>query len=294
MRKRGFTAPAASLLAVGIGIALAGGIGGAQAPAAGDESFTPPRTPWGDPDLQGIWSTGYIETPVERPDEFGGREYLEEDDIIGEWERLSAQQDHSTGGARPATPREGDTGTYNTVFRRARARGHSHPADVPDHRPAGSEDPLEAGVREQVDAEVTLTAGVRGRFRQEGTDGPEDRPNDRCRGMILPHRFGTWESGGGHHRIVQSPGAVTIYYEYGPHGGAYRTIPLDGSPHLPPHVRQWAGRCTRPLGRRYARRRHDELHRQDQLRGGARQPAADRTVPACRTGLHPVSRHRRG
>ena len=59
--------------------------------------------------------------------------------------------------------------------------------------------------------------------------------------MILPHRFGTWESGGGHHRIVQTPDAVTIYYEYGPHGGAYRTIPLDGRPHLPPHIRQWLG-----------------------------------------------------
>ena len=241
MRKRGFILPAAGLLAAGIGIALAGGIGGAQAPAAGDESFTPPRTPWGDPDLQGIWSTGYIETPVERPDEFGGREYLEEDDIIAERERLSAQQDHSTGGARPATPREGDTGTYNTVFSGRgreviRTRRTSLIIDPPD-----AKIPWKPGVREQVDAAVTLTAGVRGRFRQEGTDGPEDRPNDRCRGMILPHRFGTWESGGGHHRIVQSPGAVTIYYEYGPHGGAYRTIPLDGSPHLPPHVRQWLG-----------------------------------------------------
>ena len=268
MRKRGFILPAAGLLAAGIGIALAGGIGGAQAPAAGDESFTPPRTPWGDPDLQGIWSTGYIETPVERPDEFGGREYLEEDDIIAERERLSAQQDHSTGGARPATPREGDTGTYNTVFSGRgreviRTRRTSLIIDPPD-----AKIPWKPGVREQVAAEVTLNAGVRGRFRQEGAAGPEDRPNDRCRGMILPHRFGTWESGGGHHRIVQSPGAVTIYYEYGPHGGAYRTIPLDGSPHLPPHDPAVAGRCTRPLGRRYARRRHDELHRQDQLRGG--------------------------
>ena len=32
-----------------------------------------------------------------------------------------------------------------------------------------------------------------------------------------------------------------MYYEDGHHGGAYRTIPLDGSPHLTPQVRQWLG-----------------------------------------------------
>ena len=241
MRKRGFILPAAGLLAAGIGIALAGGIGGAQAPAAGDESFTPPRTPWGDPDLQGIWSTGYIETPVERPDEFGGREYLEEDDIIAERERLSAQQDHSTGGARPATPREGDTGTYNTVFSGRgreviRTRRTSLIIDPPD-----AKIPWKPGVREQVAAEVTLNAGVRGRFRQEGTAGPEDRPNDRCRGMILPHRFGTWESGGGHHRIVQSrapsPSTTSTARTAAPTARSRSTA----RPHLPPHVRQWLG-----------------------------------------------------
>jgi hypothetical protein len=40
---------------------------------------------------------------------------------------------------------------------------------------------------------------------------------------------------------VQSPGTVSIYYEYGPHGGAFRTIPLDGRPHLPSGIRQWLG-----------------------------------------------------
>jgi len=41
--------------------------------------------------------------------------------------------------------------------------------------------------------------------------------------------------------VVQSPSSVTIYYEHGHYGGAYRTIPLDGSPHLSPQVRQWLG-----------------------------------------------------
>ena len=227
--RKGLSVAAAGILVACIGAALAGAAG-AQAPVAGEDDFTPPRTPWGAPNLQGIWSSGYIETPVERPDEIGDQEFLTDEDIAAERERLAAQQDHSTGGAAPATPRPGDTGTYNTVFSGRgrdviRTRRTSLIIDPPE-----AKIPWKPGVREQMDAEVTLAAGVRGRFRQEGTGGPEDRPNDRCRGMILPHRFGTWESGGGHHRIVQSPDAVTIYYEYGPHGGAYRTIPLDGRP----------------------------------------------------------------
>src|SRR6185295_75800 len=46
------------------------------APAA---SYNPPRTPWGDPDLQGIWpSTDMVGVPFERPDQFGTRLFLTE------------------------------------------------------------------------------------------------------------------------------------------------------------------------------------------------------------------------
>ena len=55
----------------------------AQAPAVDAETFTAPRTPWGDPDLQGIWSTGYIEVSLERPDEYGDREFLSEEEVLG-------------------------------------------------------------------------------------------------------------------------------------------------------------------------------------------------------------------
>ena len=34
---------------------------------------------------------------------------------------------------------------------------------------------------------------------------------------------------------------MTIYYEHGHQGGAYRQIPLDGRPHLPADFRQWLG-----------------------------------------------------
>jgi hypothetical protein len=213
--------------------------------AANVDEATVARTPWGEPDLQGIWSSGYIETPLERPDEFGGREFLTDDEVRKELERLAGQQDHSTGGTARSAPRPGDTGTYNSVFS---GRGRDvirtqRTSQIVD--PKDGKIPWKPEVREQFAKEAFTTVGTRGRVRAEdnerGGDGPEDRPNDRCLGFALPIRFSVWETGGAHHRIVQAPGSVSIYYEYGPHGGAYRTIPIDGRPPLPPQVRQWLG-----------------------------------------------------
>ena len=39
-----------------------------------------PRTPWGHPDLQGVWDNGTT-TPLERPAEFGGREFLTDEEL---------------------------------------------------------------------------------------------------------------------------------------------------------------------------------------------------------------------
>ena len=39
-----------------------------------------PRTSWGDPDLKGIW-VGSTLTPLERPSEYEGREFLSEEEV---------------------------------------------------------------------------------------------------------------------------------------------------------------------------------------------------------------------
>jgi len=52
---------------------------------------------------------------------------------------------------------------------------------------------------------------------------------------------------GGFRRIVQSPGTVTIFYDVGQGQGWNRVIPVDGSPHLASHVRQWWGFESSPL-----------------------------------------------
>jgi hypothetical protein len=40
-----------------------------------DESYVVPLTEWGQPDLQGVWNFN-SETPMQRPEEFGDREFL--------------------------------------------------------------------------------------------------------------------------------------------------------------------------------------------------------------------------
>jgi len=58
--------------------------------------------------------------------------------------------------------------------------------------------------------------------------------SERCMAAVLPDFTGF-------RRIVQSPGSVSIFYDVGQGQGWQRIIPVDGSPHLPSHVRQRFG-----------------------------------------------------
>ena len=53
-----------------------------SAPKAQSKSWTQPKTPWGDPDLQGTWtSDDCIGTPMNRPTRFGDRLYYTEEEL---------------------------------------------------------------------------------------------------------------------------------------------------------------------------------------------------------------------
>ena len=221
-------------------------LGQTAAPEAGDggaDGWAPPQTPWGEPDLQGIWSSGYILTPLERPDQFEGREFLTDEEKAGLEEAAFARLDHSVGGPREGSG--GGTGTYNSAFsgsgRDVISTGRT--SQIID--PSDGRIPWISEVRDRVAAETLINSSERGRFLNEdndrGGDGPEDRPNDRCLGVSLPLRFAAAGSSATLHRIVQTPDHVTIYYEHGHLGGAYRHIPMDGRPHLPSDIRQFLG-----------------------------------------------------
>src|SRR5262249_9167270 len=69
---------------------------------------TPPRTPWGKPDLQGIWNFATI-TPMERPSDLAGKQVLSEEE--------AAQQEEQAAQRRvDRPPKPGDTGSYNQFW----------------------------------------------------------------------------------------------------------------------------------------------------------------------------------
>ena len=81
MRSRQRTGKAAATIGLAAWAACAAVSLGAQS-AAGARTYTPPKTAWGDPDLQGIWpSTDMVGVPFERPKQFGTRLSLTDEEF---------------------------------------------------------------------------------------------------------------------------------------------------------------------------------------------------------------------
>jgi hypothetical protein len=221
-----------------------------------------PRTAWGDPDLQGIWTDPY-QTPLQRPTQFANKEAFTEE------ERKALDQQRAGILRRDQRVERGSerdvAGAYNAVFQSVRPTGKrtSLVVDPPD----GRIPPLtpEATKSNEVEREYRLAllqptetcknkdaACAGGKYgpisprraeippfyntgRTNRNDGPEDRSmTERCMGAVLPDF-------GGYRRIVQAPGSVSIFYDTGQGQGWQRVIPVDGSPHLPPSIRQRFG-----------------------------------------------------
>ena len=243
-------AAACALIVSGAIALIAGGAVAGQEPAEEAAAFEAPRTPWGDPDLAGIWSPGYTLTPLERPDEFEGREFLTDEEVAV----LEGAQDASAGrNFRPESGTVADVeGAYNDEFTGRgkdviRTRRTSLIVDPPDGRipprtpeaieRIGPYVPRRAAGGGEIETDVRIPYPV---DPQSGSyaDNPEDRAPDRCMGITLPFVRGT---SGTYSRFVQSPEAMAIYHEDGHRGGGYRTIHLDGRPHPPARIRQWLG-----------------------------------------------------
>jgi hypothetical protein len=194
----------------------------AQAPprASGARgTWTPPRTPWGDPDLQGVW-TNTTTTPLERPDALAGKASLTDEERAD----LDAQAARNADRA----PRSGDPGTYNDFWfdRGKRTNQTSLIIDPPD----GKLPPLTPKGKQLQDAI--------GQVRRSPPSSPEDLSLfERCvtrsmPGAMLPGFYNH------NYQIVQAPGYVVLLVEM---IHDVRIIPTDGRPHPGPAVRQWLG-----------------------------------------------------
>src|ERR1700733_16068496 len=86
------------------------GIGFMLCPAAAqpDKTWTPPKTPWGEPDLQGIWPLNHlIATPFQRPEKFGDRRLMTDDEFAAAQKSAQARNQRFESGAIP----QADSGT---------------------------------------------------------------------------------------------------------------------------------------------------------------------------------------
>ena len=226
------------------------------------------KTPWGEPDLQGIWSVELL-VPLERPAGVTAEFYTEEEVADVDRQRAGTSVFGNHLRAKPGT--EADVaGAYNAVFTSQRPTGR-RTAMIIDP-PNGRIPPLtpeaqerQAAIREYQLALLQNTVVCRDNLPgcQGGTygppsprraelppyyltrnvnraDGPEDRSlGERCMSGSLPQFGGGFT--GIHYRVVQSPGAVNIFYDVGQGQGWNRVIPITTAPHLPSHIRQWWG-----------------------------------------------------
>jgi hypothetical protein len=255
-----------AVAAAGVGAVITASITrtSAQAPAA---SATAPAqslaTPWGEPDLQGIW-TDEFDTPLQRSAKYADQEFFTAA------QRAELDRVRSAILSRFATERE-INGPYNaaTFFSTKHTgprtskivdppNGRIPPLTAEAQKAAAADRDFRLALLRATDTCKKSLPGCAGgkydptpspRFAEAPPryntaninryDGPEDGTlGNRCLTLGLPEFGGAT---GSFRRIVQTPGGITMFYDVGQGQGWQRNIVMDGRPHLPGSIRQWFG-----------------------------------------------------
>src|ERR1700719_1254352 len=245
----------------------------AQAPAASGTVPTPAlTTPWGEPDLQGIW-TDETDTPLQRSPKFANQEFFTEA------QRAELDRQRAAMRGRDKRAERGTladvAGAYNDVFTPKKRTGGrtSRIVDPPNGRlppPTPEAQKTAAAEREFRLALLQATETCKnkelpcngGKYDPTPSprfgdvppryntatinryDGPEDASLAvRCLMGGLPEigTLGAIADRISFRRIVQTPGGISMFYDVGQGQGWQRNIIMDGSPHLPASIRQWYG-----------------------------------------------------
>jgi hypothetical protein len=264
-----FTARSVSVMtliaAAIVGVTVLGKILRSGADAASTKQV---RTPWGAPDLQGIWNTNTF-LPLERPKQYGSRATMTEEEhakALAELQERNTRpgRDSREVGGKPGVGTEKDVArAYNEFWFGDKPTTLSYRTSMIIEPPDGRIPPLTAeAARRTADKREFLAALLQGTSggrpgplsprrnepspdynldRINRADGPEDRGGpERCFGEGVPVVLGTGTFGGVM-QIVQSPDSVSIYYDIGQGSGYAWVVPITNRPHLPSHLRLYRG-----------------------------------------------------
>ena len=194
-----------------------------------------PHTPWGDPDLQGVWNDA-TSTPLQRPGAIGSKDILS-DEEAGEFQQQLAHdltRDRRDGGAEADVNR-----AYNEHWmdsRRLKITADHRTSLIVDP-PDGRIPPLVPLSAERQKAAVAR-AGANGRFAAGLPNSFADMSLPvRCiiRTDSPPYLPAIYNND---FHIFQSPGYVVIAPEM---IHSARVIPVDGRPHIRKNLHQWLG-----------------------------------------------------
>ena len=207
------------------------------------QTWTPPRTSDGHPDLQGFWANNNA-TPLERPKELADHPVLTDAEVQAmrtkaEEMFVSGKNDAAFGDQMFRTvwanvkglkigfkSTDGETGDYGSEWNDHRVWDNrtSLITDPPD----GLLPPLTPQAQKRRDA-IRIAA-------QRPAEGPEDRSlSERCLSYGSPQVTAGYQS---YYQIVQTPKAVMVETEM---IHDVRPIPIDGGPHPGGAVHQWLG-----------------------------------------------------
>ena len=251
----------ASLIVASIVAAVSFQPAAAQAPSAkapvkttAKTTYTPPKTAWGDPDLQGVWpGTDMVGTPLERPRNFGNRNVLTDEEFAQRQARAKTQSEideqETVNDITRCDPTRGGLGNSPTTCKDGVSIGpplYWDDRGKPNRQASLVVDPLDGRVpaltAEAQKLAADRAAARRGRPCAATAGGCHDSWEDeslwdRCItrgtvGSIVPN---TYNQG---NQILQAPGYVVLRNEM---IHETRVIPVDGRPHPGSNIRTWMG-----------------------------------------------------
>jgi hypothetical protein len=187
-------------------------------------------TPWGDPDLQGTWTSSGA-TPMERPDQFEGRDTLSDEEVSSIRAQTTARDLELLNAPAQRTEVGTNPGAYNNFWmdRGARTNRTSMLIDPP----SGKFPPLTPAGEQHSKNQLKAPGGM------EKDDTWEDRHIwERCvtRGGMPNAMFP--RSYNNNMQLFQAPGVVVMLIEQ---VHEVRVVPIDDRPQVSDKITQWNG-----------------------------------------------------